>query len=120
MDYKHCPVKAITRMLTLKPATATQDSPLFTVPNSDVPITIPYLSGALHIMLQALNISPQPYSLHSLRRSGATEAYKAGVSYAQIKTHGTWSSDSFWSYISTTTLSTKVPEALAASFIQNQ
>jgi hypothetical protein len=106
-------------MLTLKPPTATQDSPLFTLPHSEVPVTISYLTGALHILLEALHISPQPYSLHSLRRSGATEAYKAGVGYAQIKSHGTWRSDSFWTYISTTTLSTQVPEALAATFINN-
>jgi integrase len=115
LAHRHCPVQAIRRMLALKPTHATPASPLFTLPNTDIPMTTTYLSEALQIIVQALGATPAAYSLHSFRRGGASAAYQAGVDYAQIKSHGIWSSDSFWGYIATSTLSAKVPKALAAS-----
>ena len=116
LSHRHCPVKAIKKMLNQKPKNFTKQSPLFTMPNSNVPMTTCYLTEAFKIIMQALGAPPTAYSLHSFRRGGASEAYQAGVDYAQIKSHGIWQSDSFWGYISTSTLSSKVPEALAATF----
>jgi integrase len=118
LTHRHCPVDAMRRMLALRPHNTKKDLPLFTMPNSETPMTTCYLKDAFQIIIQALDMPPKAYSLHSFRRGGATEAYKAGVNYAQVKSHGIWSSDSFWSYITTSTLSTQVPEALAASFVQ--
>jgi hypothetical protein len=74
------------------------------------------MSDALRIMLSAMNIPPNIYSLHSFRRGGATAAYQAGVNYAQLKSYGTWASDSFWNYITVNTLNSDVPNALARDF----
>ena len=38
------------------------------------------------------------YSLHSLRRGGATASAHASVDCIHIKLHGMWRSDSFWDY----------------------
>jgi integrase len=119
IPHRHCPVQAMRSMLALKPKGTTRDSPLFTLPNSDTPMTTTYLNDAFQIIMKALGMPDNAYSLHSYRRGGATEAYTAGVNYAQVKSHGIWSSDSFWSYISTSTLSTTVPDALAASFVKH-
>ena len=40
-----------------------------------------------------------PYSLHSLSRGGATAAHHQGLHQEMIKRHRMWSSDSFWTYI---------------------
>ena len=50
-------------------------------------------------MIGALDLDPTLYSLHSLRRGGATVARKQGLHQEMIKWHGMWSSDSFWAYI---------------------
>ena len=47
----------------------------------------------------ALGLNPHHFTFHSLRRSGATFAFKAHVPIQDIKRHGTWSSECVWSYI---------------------
>ena len=51
-------------------------------------------------ILQAMDFTL--YSLHSISRGGATEAYRAGAEQMQIKRHGLWSSDSFGDYVTPT------------------
>lgn len=117
IQHRHCPVQALTAMLRTQPESTDQQLPLFIAPNTNNrPMTSRYMSDALRIMLSALNIQPNIYSLHSFRRGGATAAYQAGVNYAQVKSHGTWASDSFWNYITVNTLNSDVPNALARDF----
>jgi hypothetical protein len=54
-----------------------------------------------------------------MRRGGASAAYHAGVNHARVKSHGTWSSDAFWQYVTSNTLSSEVPSALAQDFLQH-
>mmetsp|Transcript_57446 Transcript_57446/g.181875 ORF Transcript_57446/g.181875 Transcript_57446/m.181875 type:complete len:99 (+) Transcript_57446:3605-3901(+) len=49
--------------------------------------------------LRQLNIDPDCYSSHSLRRGGAMFAFLAGVSPELIKLHGDWASDAYQAYL---------------------
>ena len=119
INHIHCPVAALKNMMSKHPPKAKSNSPLFILPkNKNKSITVSYLSDALGIILQSLNIPAQLYSLHSFRRGGATAVFQAGVHYTKVKHHGLWSSDCFWQYITTNTLGTDIPQALAKSFQQ--
>ena len=47
----------------------------------------------------AAGLDPKSYSLHSLRRGGATLAFQCGVSSLLIQRHGDWTSDAYLDYI---------------------
>ena len=98
-----CPVRAYKQMIKLLPTTS-PDQPLLVLPTPDtlqryMPVTIRWLADMLDICLQELNLDSNLYSLHSLRRGGATASFRLGVNYMHIKRHGAWRSDSFWNYI---------------------
>jgi hypothetical protein len=111
----HCPVRAMRRMQRDYTPTDTSPArlPLFCHRNN-IPVTTSYLTDALHIMLTSLRVPHQDYSLHSFRRGGASSAFHAGVNSTQVKRHGTWTSDCFWQYVTTSTMNSDVPAALAA------
>ena len=48
------------------------------------------------------NVDPTLYSLHSLRRGGATFAYRCNIEGEMIRTLGSWSSDAYKRYIDVT------------------
>ena len=50
------------------------------------------------LLLKKLNQNSK-ITFHSLRRSGATLAFNSKVSIQDIQSHGTWTSDCVWSYI---------------------
>jgi hypothetical protein len=122
IPHKHCPIKAIRRMLADHTPTtiATRLIPLFMVPNTQSPMTTTYLAQSLRVILAALGVDANNYSLHSLRRGGATSAFNAGVNHVKIQRHGTWRSDCFWTYVTTSTLDAAVPQALGQAFLQSQ
>ena len=96
-----CPVRAYKDMVHATP-TRSQNDPLLTRVTSSgeiIVITSGLLRRGFSVMLTALGYSPRLYSLHSLRRGGATAAFNANVDYIHIKRHGTWKSDSFSDYI---------------------
>ena len=49
--------------------------------------------------LKKCGLNPQLYSGHSLRRGGATWAFRSGVPTELIKHHGDWASDSYMLYL---------------------
>ena len=57
------------------------------------------LSQVLKVLLDTLQWDSTVYSLHSLKRGGATTVYRAGTDHLHIKCHGMWSSDTFWAYV---------------------
>ena len=59
-------------------------------------MTVKILAHALSIMLQALCLDYKLYFLHSLRRGGATAAYRQGAQQMAIKTHGLWGLGFLW------------------------
>lgn len=94
-----CPKQAYLDMLQAAP-NRDPNSPLLQIPDkSHAAVPVPYLRTCFTAIIDYLGYNPTQYSLHSLRRGGATLAFQAGVSYIHIKRHGGWSSDAFWEYI---------------------
>lgn len=91
------PVRAYRNMLACAP-TPRRQAPLLFYPSGRL-VTTRHLQTALRAILTALGFPAQLYSLHSLRRGGATTSVRAGADYLDVKRHGTWRSDSFWDYI---------------------
>ena len=50
-------------------------------------------------IITALNLGQSSLTFHSFRRSGATMAFNSEVPIQDIQSHGTWTSDCVWSYI---------------------
>jgi hypothetical protein len=103
------PVATYTRMITASPTRP----PLLTMPDGR-PVTVKQLRRALRVILTALGYPAASYSLHSLRRGGATASVRAGADFIHVKRHGTWRSDSFWHYI-TSHITENSPVAAALS-----
>ncbi len=96
------PVAAHEALLRASP-TKGDNQPLLTyktTTGTTAVVTIPKLAQALSDMLEVLDLPTTRYSLHSLRRGGATAAYKEGVTPEAVKRHGHWTSSAFWGYIS--------------------
>lgn len=113
-----CPLTAYQQLLALCP-TRTANQPLFTLPDAagqQQPLSTRTLQQAFGAAIHALRLPPHTFTLHDLRRAGATTAYKAGLDFAHIKRHGTWRSDAFWHYITPAGAAmSPVPHALAAA-----
>ena len=108
------PVAAMQTMLKLTPTHSPRD-PLLLLPGKKV-VTITTLATALRAILSELGLPADQYSLHSLRRGGATESFKAGVDITHIKRHGTWRSDAVYDYITTCAVSdSAIPARLGAA-----
>ena len=57
------------------------------------------LAKAFNIMIQGLGLDQGLYSLHSLKRGGATSTNRAGADLLEVNHHGLWAIDAFWAYI---------------------
>ncbi len=77
---------------------AAEHAPLFLLPGGKT-ITVRQIRSTFKALLRATGYSTHHYSLHSLRRGGATECYQAGAHYIDLKRQGAWSSSAFWSYV---------------------
>ena len=104
------PVKAYKDMITAIPSKSIND-PLLMKP-SGKPITLSVLRDAFKTMLELRGFDHSLYSLHSLRRTGATMCWQAGVHATDIKRHGTWNSSAFMDYIMSANVSNS-PVAIA-------
>ena len=77
-------------------------------------VTVPLLSRALAGLLHHLGHDAGLFSMHSLRRGGATAAYRQGLDQIDIKRQGLWNSDTFWQYITSSCPATsQLAEGLA-------
>jgi hypothetical protein len=111
------PVQAYRALLKDSP-TQHCNQPLLTMdtPAGPKPVTARLLSDTFQAMIAAVHLDPQMYSLHSLRRGGATAAYMAGVDKLHVKRHGNWSSSAFWGYITAPAVAhSQVAAALAVA-----
>lgn len=113
-----CPVEAYRDMVNHIP-TVHKDQPLLVLPDHITgkyqPVTSRWLANFLDVTLETLGYDSKLYSLHSLRRGGATESYRQSVDFLHIKRHGGWSSDAFWGYITSPSLSDSPVSAALAS-----
>ncbi len=72
--------------------------PMFML-NSNTPLTVSKLRNVFNLLCQQIHLDPNQYSLHSLRRGGATTAYEQGAREKDIQRHGAWASTAFWDYV---------------------
>ena len=95
-----CPVQAIKNLLLITPGT--KNSPLFQVKNECaqwVPLTDTRVRHNFLQILSRLGLQHTGMFLHTFRRSGATLAFNSNVSFQNIQSHGTWTSDCVWRHI---------------------
>ena len=85
---------AYQQLLDASPTTS-PDQPLltYTPKHCCFTIKVSMLSRALSILLDALSLGP------FLPPQPATAAYQQGLDYTDIKWHGLWASEAFWSYV---------------------
>ena len=90
-----CPVSAVRRLLQRVPGGP--EDPLFTVQQRQraqrVPLTHATFVRRMKGLLQTAGHNPAAFAGHSLRRGGATMAFRLGVPRHLIKVHGDWLSD---------------------------
>jgi hypothetical protein len=96
-----CPTLAFQHMCTALPSTA-HNTPLL-IYHSKGPqytiVTTRMLAKQFNQLIHRLNLPPSTYTLHSLRKGGATLCHSLGVPLDLIKSHGTWSSNTVWTYL---------------------
>lgn len=115
-DHRLCPVQALRRMVTDIPSQS-DNSPLFMFPISYKPVPASYVSKEYHAALALLQVpdAKRRFSLHSLRKAAATNAFSSGCSELSIKRYGGWSSSAYTSYIETSNRS--VNQSLISAII---
>ncbi len=77
---------------------APPEAPFFILPNGQS-LTIRTLRNTFTRFIREMGLSTKHYSLHSLRRGGASVSLKNCASYMDIKRHGSWNSEAFWAYL---------------------
>ena len=94
-----CPVKATKKLMAITPGS--NNHPLFQFKSSKgwVPLTDTQVRRNFRIILQKLNLSNSHLTFHAFRRSGATYAFNSNVDLQHIQSHGTWTSECVWKYI---------------------
>ena len=94
-----CPVQALKNFLLI--TSAGRNKPLFQVKlrSNWVPLSDTRLRKHFKNIITALNLGQSSLTFHSFRRSGATMAFNSKVPIQDIQSHGTWTSDCVWSYI---------------------
>ena len=94
-----CPVDAFRKLTEAYPA-GSRDPLLCITKNSKRRyFTSRMLRDLFKVMVTAVGYDTSLYSLHGLRRGGATLAFNSGVAAPAIRYQGTWKSDVFWEYI---------------------
>ncbi len=77
---------------------APPDAPLFTLPEGKQ-LTLPQLRKVFKALLRRTGNNAKTFSLHSLRRGGATTSFEYGAKELDIKRQGSWASTCYTSYI---------------------
>ena len=98
-----CPVHAIKNVLSITPGAS--NSPLFQYKSNSQwqPLTDSHFALRRHfaLILKKLNLQHSNITFHAFRRSGATYTFNPNVQLQHIQSHGTWTSECFWKYITT-------------------
>lgn len=100
LDADICPIIWLKLMINMVPASP--HHPAFCVYNAAgklVPLTYRPLLEQLKKWITLINLPPQYFSLHGLRRGGATFAFESNLATQSIMVIGDWASDSFRRYI---------------------
>ena len=99
-DSPLCPHRALKAMLLQLPGSS--NDPLFQIPKNGglVPLTDSATRKHLKKVSMVLQLAP-PLTFHLFCRSGTTWAFQHGVPIQDIMSHGTWTSNCVWRYVST-------------------
>ena len=111
-----CPVSAYQRMIAAIPAPAGAAAFSYLKSGMLKPYTYAKFQRKLKDSVRKLGKNPRLYSSHSMRRGGASTAFKAGAPGEVVRSQGDWATDSYLSYLRfphTTRLS--LAESMAAS-----
>jgi hypothetical protein len=87
-------------------------------------VTIPMLTHQFQQLINSLRLPSSTYTLHSLRKGGATFCHEVGVPLDHIKSHGTWESDTVWTYLNPdiihkSVISNTMSQAIQSTVVQN-
>lgn len=96
-----CPTSALDSLLRTVQAPDTH--PLFTFSTTSQQfdcITTKSLNDGINHLASLVSLDPNDFSGHSLRRGGATFAFKCGIPAELIKLQGDWRSDAYMLYLS--------------------
>ena len=91
-----CPVAAYHRATRGKHSS--REGPLIRFDDGN-PITTGFMKRESDRALREASLSPKRYSLHSLRRGGASYVYYKGASLSDVTRHGGWRSESVRAYL---------------------
>ena len=100
-----CPVTALKVLFQASPRGP--NSPVFMIPRQKqwVPLTDSVARKHLKDICKALGLH-KSLTFHNFRRAGASWAFHHGVPLENIMKHGTWKSDSVWTYLSSSVSAT--------------
>lgn len=104
-----CPLAAWRAMISHSPTIITAQ-PLFSF-RDGTPLPLSYLKKVWTAAIQDLGIAHKLYTLHSLRRGGATDVYQSGAaSIQEIQSHGDWRSDAVYAYLPNDPRNSRIPD----------
>lgn len=95
-DSPLCPVRAYKNMIKLVPGSPSDPAFMST---SAQPIKYSVLQSFIKGNVKRLGLDPSAFSSHSLRRAGATWAFKSQVPGELIQIHGDWASQAYLRYL---------------------
>ena len=94
-----CPLAAYKRMLSMLPGEASSPAFFIMVGGEACSVTYYLLQSFIKKGVAKLGLEPKMFSSHSLRRAGATWAFKSDVPGELIKSHGDWASECYLRYL---------------------
>ena len=94
-----CPVQPYEHHLRCHPAPSSSPAFFKSFDGDIKPITYDVLGTKLRCVLASAGLDPSKYSTHSLRRGGASYAFKCGAPVELISLQGDWSSDAVLIYV---------------------
>ena len=98
-DNPICPVKATNNSLSITPGS--KNAPLFQYKSKMQwqPLKDNQVKRHFAIILKKLNLQNSNPTFYSFQHSGATYTFNSNVHLQHIQSHGTWTSECVWKYI---------------------
>ena len=100
-DPRLCVIRSYLAHIQAAP-THYQGQPLLVFPDTYKLVTTSWLTTKFRDIIQAMGLDPAKHSLHSLRRSAATNAYDQDCDHLQVQRFGAWSSQAYRTYVTQT------------------
>ena len=98
-----CPFAAIQKCLQIVPGRSNAPLFQFKLKSSWIPLSDSRVRRHLKNVLSLCEKHTDYITFHSFRRSGAPFAFNHNVPLQDIQSHGTWTSDCVWKYVTNST-----------------